>query len=73
MHDRQKIIDTLRTFAHRNDVEHVDEAVQALRPFGDESVFALADALTDPDDYVRVMALGFVIFWCGRWTSRSRC
>lgn len=61
----QQIIDTLRTFAHRTDVERVDEAVQALQPFGDEAVLALADASSDPDEYVRVMALEVLYEWDG--------
>jgi HEAT repeat protein len=65
----QQIIDTLRTFAHRSDVERVDEAVQALRPFGDEAVLALADASSDPDDYVRVMALEILYDWGGDTTA----
>ena len=65
MHSRQQIIDTLRTFAHRIDVERVDEAVQALQQFGDETVLAMADALSDPDDYVRVMALQVLYEWNG--------
>lgn len=59
----QQIIDTLRTFAHRTDVERVDEAVQVLRPFGDEAVLALADALVDEDDYLRVIALEILYEW----------
>lgn len=31
MHDRQPILDTLRTFAHRTDMERVEEAIQAVR------------------------------------------
>lgn len=65
MHSRQEIIDTLRTFAHRTDVERVDEAIHALRPFGNETVLALADAVSDPDDYVRVMALEVLYEWDG--------
>ena len=65
MHSRQQIIDTLRTFAHRIDVERVDEAVQALQQFGDETVLAMADALSDSDDYVRVMALQVLYEWNG--------
>jgi HEAT repeat protein len=57
MHNYQQIIDTLRPFAHRTDVQQVEEAIQALRQFGDEAVLALADASSDPDDYVRVTAL----------------
>lgn len=65
MHDRQKIIDTLRTFAHRTNVERVDEAVHALQPFGDDAILALADASSDPDEYVRVMALEVLYEWDG--------
>lgn len=65
MHSRQQIIDTLRTFAHRINMERVDEAVQALQQFGDETVLAMADALSDPDDYVRVMALEVLYEWNG--------
>lgn len=65
MHSRQQIIDTLRTFAHRINMERVDEAVQALQQFGDETVLAMADALNDPDDYVRVMALEVLYEWNG--------
>ncbi len=59
----QQITDTLRTHAHRNDVERVDEAVQALQQFGDETVLALADALADEDDYLRVLALEILYEW----------
>lgn len=65
MHDHQPIIDRLRTFAHRTDVERVDEAVQAFRPIGDETVLELADALADEDDYLRVMALEVLYEWNG--------
>lgn len=65
MHDRQKIIDTLRKNAHRTDVERVDEAVQALQQFSDEAVLALADASSDPDEYVRVIALEVLYYWTG--------
>jgi len=65
MHSRQQIIDTLRTFAHRINMERVDEAVQALQQFGDETVLAMADALSDPDDYLRVMALEVLYYWDG--------
>lgn len=65
MHDHQPIIDTLRTFAHRSDLERVDEAVQALQQFGDEAVLALADASSDPDEYVRVTALEALYYWDG--------
>jgi len=66
---RHQIIDTLRTFAHRSDVEFVEEAVQALQPFGDVAVLALADASCDPDDYVRVMALEVLYDWDGDTTA----
>ena len=69
MHDRSQIIDTLRTFAHRNDVERVNEAVQALRPFGDGAGVALADALSHPDDYVRLIALEVLGEWDGDTTA----
>jgi len=65
MHDRQQIIDTVRTFAHRTEVERVNEAVQALQQFGEATVLAMADALSDPDDYVRVMALQVLYEWNG--------
>lgn len=65
MNDRQKIIDALRPFAHRTDVERVEEAVHALQPFGDEAVLALADASSDPDEYLRVMALEVLYDWSG--------
>jgi len=65
MHSRQQIIDTLRTFAHRINMERVDEAVQALQQFGDEVVLTLADAVSDPDDYVRVIALEVLYNWNG--------
>jgi len=65
MHDRQKIIDTLRPFAHRSNVERIEEAVQALRPFGDGAVAALADVSSDSDDYIRLMALEVLGEWDG--------
>jgi HEAT repeat protein len=58
----QQIRETLRPFAHRNDVERVDDALQQ---FGDEAVLALADASSDPDEYVRVMALEVLYEWDG--------
>jgi len=69
MHDRRKIIDTLRTFAYRSDVERVDEAVQALQPFGNEAVVALADAVSDTDDDVRLIALEVLNEWDGDTTA----
>lgn len=65
MSNHQEIIDTLRRFAHRTEVERVEEAVHALRPFGNETILALADALDDPDDYVRVMTLEVLYEWDG--------
>ncbi len=65
MQSHRQIIDTLRTVAHRIDVERVDEAVQALQPFGDEAILTLADASSDPDEYVRVMALEVLYEWDG--------
>jgi HEAT repeat protein len=65
MPSHHEIIDTLRIFAHRADIERVGEAVHALRPFGDVTVLAMADALSDPDDYVRVMALEVLFEWVG--------
>lgn len=63
MPNHQEIIDTLRTFAHRINVERVDEAVKTLLPFGDEAVLALAEASSDPDEHVRVMALEVLFEW----------
>lgn len=69
MQDDQPIIDMLRTFAHRSDVERVDEAVQALRPFGDDAVVGLAYALSEDDDYVRLVALEVLGEWDGDTTA----
>lgn len=65
MPNHQEIIDTLRTFAHRTEAERVYEAVETLEQFGDETVLPIADALSDPDAYVRVMALEVLYEWNG--------
>ena len=65
MPSHQEIIEILRSFAHQTEVERVDEAVHALRPFGEATVLAMADALDDPDAYVRVMALEVLYEWNG--------
>ena len=57
MTTNQRIIDILHSFAHRTDVERIDEAVHALQQFGEEVVHSLAEALSDDDDYVRLIAL----------------
>lgn len=51
------IIEVLRTFAHQGDPDRVFNAEQALRPFGDKAVSALADALGNPDADIRILAL----------------
>lgn len=68
MSTSQQIIQTLRSYAHRTDVERSEEAAQALQQFGDEAVLALADAMSDPDEYVRVMALEVLYYWSGDTT-----
>lgn len=65
MPNQYQIVEKLRTFAHRIEVERVDEAVHALRPFGEATVLAMADALSDPDDYLRVVALEVLYYWGG--------
>lgn len=69
MQDHQPIIDILRTFAHLTDVERVEEAIQALQQFSDEAVVGLADALSDDDDYVRLIALEVLGEWDGDTTA----
>lgn len=65
----QQIIEKLGTFAHRTDMERVDEAVHALQQFGEEAVHSLADALSDDDEYVRLIALEVLGEWDGDTTA----
>lgn len=65
MQDHRQFINKLRSFAHRTDMKRVEEAVQTLRPLGDNAVLGLAGALEDDDDYVRVMALEILYEWEG--------
>jgi len=64
-----QIIDILHSFAHRTDVERIDEAVHALQQFGEEAVHSLAEALSDDDDYVRLIALEVLGEWDGDTTA----
>ena len=57
MDDNNHIIEVLRTFAHQDFPDRVFNAEQALQPFGDETVSAMAEALKDPDFEVRILAL----------------
>jgi hypothetical protein len=57
MMDHQVIISSLRTFSQTGNLVRVFDAQQALQPFGDETVLAMAEALKDPDADLRIFAL----------------
>ncbi|MCH7687139.1 MAG: HEAT repeat domain-containing protein [Planctomycetes bacterium] len=57
MDDNNHIIKILRTFSKTGNLVRVFDAQQALQPFGDETVSAMAEALKDPDADLRIFAL----------------
>ena len=57
MDDNNHIIAVLRTFAYLGDPDRVFNTEQALRPFGDKTVSALADALGNSDADIRILAV----------------
>lgn len=57
MEYHHKIIKLLQTFSQTSSPDRVFDAEQALQPFGDEIVPALAEALKDPDVDLRILAL----------------
>ena len=57
MKNHDDIIDLLRTFSQTGNLVRVFDALQALLPFGDEIVSAMAEALKDPDADIRILAV----------------
>lgn len=57
MSPTQQIIEAVRLYAHRTNLERVEDAVRDLQRFGDDVVSGLVEAVTDKDDFVRVLAL----------------
>ena len=57
MDDHNEIIEVLRTFSHQGNLVQVFDAEQALQPFRDETVSAMAEALKDPDADLRILAV----------------
>lgn len=57
MKNHDEIIELLRTFSKTGNLVRVFDAQQALQPFGDETVSAMAQALKDPDADLRIFAL----------------
>ena len=57
MKDHDEIIDLLRTDTGWHNPNYLEELLGALQSFGDEAVSALADALTDPNTDLRILAL----------------
>ena len=57
MDDNNNIIELLRTFSHQGNLVRVFDAQQALQPFGDQIVSAMAEALNDTDADLRIFAL----------------
>ena len=47
----------LRTYTGWNHQNYLEELLGALQFFGDETVSALADALTDPNTDLRILPL----------------
>ena len=65
MDDNHDIIELLRTFSHQGNLVRVFDAQQALQPFGDETVSAMAEALKDPDADLRIFALKILEYFEG--------
>jgi hypothetical protein len=57
MDDRNDIIDLLRHFATRHDPDRLGDVLNSLAPHDESVVAALAEALTDEDDEVRLLAV----------------
>lgn len=57
MDTTEPIIDLLRNFAIRHYPERVVDLLDALTVFQGDHIAALAEALTDPDDEVRLLAV----------------
>jgi HEAT repeat protein len=57
MDDHNDIIDLLRRFSTRHDPDRLDDAVASLAPHDETIVAALAEALTDDDAEVRLLAV----------------
>lgn len=59
MDDNIEIIDLLRQFSTRHDPDRLDDALESLAPH-EHIVAALAEALTDEDAEVRLLAVEFL-------------
>jgi hypothetical protein len=68
--DMYDVTEILLQYAHRDEIERVEECRQALAPFSD-AVSALAGALTHRDDDVRVLLSKFSVQW--ERTQKLRC
>jgi len=57
MKNHDDIIELLRSFSQTGNLVRVSDAEQALKPFGDQTVSAMVEALKDPNDDLRIFAL----------------
>lgn len=57
MDDKTEIIDRLRQLSTRHDPDRLDDALESLAPHDESVVSALAKALSDNDDEVRLLAV----------------